>query len=150
MRKAKQDRKTEELKARFGKKNSIIAFPNEKPKFEYRIVISPQMSKNTEYQVLIDYDINDFNEQCDYRIEFSNAFPKSAKVLIRLTGTNGESNEFEFGEKVNRADPNDLVYDIKNVDIGEIKYASILYEDKSGDYDLKYLKITDPDGYNYL
>lgn len=108
------------------------------------------MTKNTEYEVLINYEIKDFNEKCDYRIEFSNAFPKSAKILIRLTGTNGESNEFEFDEKLKTSDPNGLVYDVTNVDIGEIKYASIFYEDQSGDYDLKYFKITDPDGYNYL
>ncbi|RNA44287.1 hypothetical protein BpHYR1_030422, partial [Brachionus plicatilis] len=150
IRKAKQDRKTEELKARFGKKNSVIAFPNEKPKFEYKIIVSPQMTKNTEYCIEINYDIRDYDEQFDYRVEFSDAFPQSAKVFVRLTGTNGESIEFEFSEKSKSTNADNLIYDVTNFDIGEIKYATILYEDKSGDYDLKHLKITDPDGNNYL
>ncbi|CAF0950313.1 unnamed protein product [Brachionus calyciflorus] len=148
IRKAKQDRKTEELKARFGKKNSVIAFPNEKPKYEYKIVVAPQMTKNTEYTVEINYDIRYFDEQCDYRIELSNALPNSGKIFLRLTGTNGESNQFEFSEKSKGS--SGLIFDVTNTDIGEIKYATILYENQSGEYDLKNLKITDPDGSNYL
>lgn len=108
------------------------------------------MTKNTEYYVEINYDIRDYDEQCDYRVEFSDAFAESARIILRLTGINGESNEFEFSNKIKSTDDNGLIYDVTNFDIGEIKYATIFLEDKSGDYDLKHIKITDPDGNNYL
>lgn len=108
------------------------------------------MTKNTEYKIEVNYDIRDYDEQCDYRVEFAEAIPNSGKILLRLTGINGESNEFQLNEKTKSADSNRTIFDVTNVDIGEIKYATILYEDKLGEYDLNSFKIIDPDGYNYL
>ena len=108
------------------------------------------MSTNTESKIEVNYDIRDYDDQCDYRVQFSDPIPSTGKIFLRLTGINGESNEFEFNENTKSDDLNRTIFDVTNVDIGEIKYACILYEDKSGEYDLKSFKIIDPDGFNYL
>lgn len=123
MRLAKQDNKTEQLKQRFGKKNSIIAYPNEVPKFEYRVRISPQITKNTEYTIEIDYLIKKLDATIDYRIEFSSDLPRDGKLLLRLNGTFGRSDVLRFSSMtapINK-EINDLLFKVSAKDCGEVK-----------------------------
>jgi len=109
---SRQDKKTEQLKTRFGKKNSVVVFPNEKPKFEYKIKITPQFRKDTEYSINIDYDIKNQDEIIDYKIEFFSELPKTGKLLIGLTGVYGQSEILKLsnGSEPLDFDENKLVY----------------------------------------
>jgi hypothetical protein len=116
---ARQDKKTEQLKARFGKKNSIIVYPNEKPKYEYRVKISPQISKNTEYTIKIDYRIKKLDVNCTYKIEFTSSLPSSGKLMMRITGAFSRSDIFDFN-RYSIDDESNLSYSITSKDLGEV------------------------------
>jgi hypothetical protein len=119
---SRQDKKTEQLKTRFGKKNSVVVFPNEKPKFEYKIKITPQFRKDTEYSINIDYDITNQDEIIDYKIEFFSELPKTGKLLIGLTGVYGQSEILKLsnGSEPLDFDENKLVYPVQFKQIGEV------------------------------
>lgn len=79
------------------------------------------MSKNTEYTIDINYDIRDYDEQCDYRFEFASKLPKNGKLAMRLTGSNGESSSFNFDSSTETAD-DEYTFDITSRDIGDVRY----------------------------
>jgi hypothetical protein len=125
LRAARQDKKSEELKARFGKKNSIVSFPNEKPKYEYQIRISPQMSKSTEYKFELNYEINGAHSQTTYLIEFMSNMPESGQLALRLSGNLGESSTFYFDDKTEACDDNNkLLFEVSSKLLGKV---SIFY-----------------------
>ena len=123
----KQDRKTEELKRRFGKKNSIISYPNEKPKFEYTITVAPPTTKDTEYEIKINYEVKKLDAIVDYTIEFANELPaqSDAKVALRLNGMLGESELFTFGKQTASLEKGKSIYKVSNVNLGEVRVLFI-------------------------
>ena len=123
VRMARQDKKTEELKARFGKKNSVIAYPNEKPKFEYRVIVSPQLSKSTEYTIHVNYSIKKVDANLLYKIEFSTDLPKYGKIILRVNGSFGRSEVFAFSRSTQTlSEDNDLLFGMNMKDVGEVKF----------------------------
>ena len=121
---ARQDKKTEILKRRFGKKNSIIVYPNEVPKFEYRVRISPMITKNTEYTIDVDYDVKQMDASVDYKIEFSTDLPDVGKLIIRLNGVFGRSEVYKFSrytEPIDR-EANELLFSFCSRDCGQVSY----------------------------
>lgn len=123
VRMARQDKKSESLKSRFGKKNSVVAYPNEKPKYEYRIRVSPQISKETEYSIKIDYDIKKQDNTNDYKIEFFSELPnsKTGDLLLCVHGTFGQSELYKFNEDTESIDQeNKLTFQVKCHEIGEV------------------------------
>lgn len=102
---ARQDKKTEEVKERFGKKNSLVLFANEKPKFEYTIIVSPRLFRNTEYTIeLLHFDVRDMNEQPMYEIEFGSGtqLPPSGagRLAVNLFGGGGKKKKSASGNAV--------------------------------------------------
>jgi len=124
---SRQDKKTEQLKTRFGKKNSVVVFPNEKPKFEYKIKITPQSNKDTEYSINIDYDIINQEELVDLKFEFFSELPKAGKLLIGLTGLYGQSEVLKLSNDSEPLDfdENKLVYPVQSKQIGEVIHEII-------------------------
>lgn len=121
LRAAKQDKKSEELKARFGKKNSIVSFPNEKPKYEYQIRISPQMSKSTEYKIELNYEIKSANSQTAYLLEFMSNMPENGQLALRLSGHLGESSTFYFDDTTEACDEkNKLLFKVSSKHLGKV------------------------------
>jgi len=154
LRKAKQDSKTEQLKQRFGKKNSIIAYPNEVPKFEYGIRISPQITKNTEYSIEIDYAIKKLDASINYRVEFSSDLPVYGKLLMRLNGSFGRSDVLRFHHKTQPIDreENDLLFKVNTKDCGDLSNVSVVYEETEGrarEIQLTTFKVVNADGHVY-
>ena len=119
---SRQDKKTELLKQRFGKRNSIIVYPNEVPKFEYRVKISPQITKNTEYTLDVCYEIKKIDATIDYKVEFSSDLPISGNLVIRLNGSFGRSETFKFNRftRPDDREENDLLFTINSKDVGEV------------------------------
>ncbi len=152
LRMSRQDKKTEILKQRFGKKNSIIAYPNEKPKFEYRVKVSPQITKNTEYQIDVDYEIKKVDATKKYKIEFSRDLSAEGSLLIRLTGKFGKSELIKFNRETEPIDKakNELLFGFLCKECGELQNVSVFYEDSgSKDFELTSFRITDGDGITY-
>ncbi len=154
LRKAKQDPKTEQLKQRFGKKNSIIVYPNEVPKFEYAVRISPQITKNTEYSIEIDYTIKKLDASINYRIEFSSDMPVYGKLLLRLNGSFGSSDVLRFNQNTQPIDrdQNDLLFKVNTKDCGALTNVSVVYEETEGrarELQLTTFKIMDAKGHVY-
>lgn len=152
LRMSRQDKKTELLKQRFGKKNAIIVYPNEVPKFEYRVKISPQITKNTEYQIDVDYEIKKLDAATKYKIEFSGDLPSDGRLLVRLTGKFCKTELFKFNRDTEAMDKdkNDLLFSFLSKDCGELKSVSVFYEDTgSKDFELTNFRITDGDGIIY-
>lgn len=118
---SRQDKKTEQLKARFGKKNSVVVYPNDKPKYEYRIKVSPQLNLKTEYTIKINYDLKKQDNLNDYKIEFSSELPKTGRILLCLHGIYGQSEVFKFSNDTEPIDnENKLTFQIKCKEIGEV------------------------------
>jgi hypothetical protein len=118
---AKQDKKTEELKERFGKKNSIILYPNEQPKYEYTIVVSPKLFRNTEYTIEVNYDVKDIQEQFKYEFEFGSELPANGRLIINLFSDPSENVSFSFDRKTESIDSdNPLVFSISNKEIKKV------------------------------
>ncbi len=143
---AKQDQKSEDLKSKFGLKNSIITFPNEKPKYEYTIKVSPAITKNTEYKIEINYDIKPLDRLIEYKVEFLSDLPIDGRLTLHFLGSLGQSVPISFSNKAKNADPNKkLQFKLKNNDIGEIKYAVVNYDDcsKNREYYLKGVNVMD-------
>ncbi len=114
----------------------MIAYPNEKPKFEYIVKVSPKIgsntSQNTEYEIEIDYEIKDSNAQEEFTIEFeskSDELPKNGKIVLKLNGSSGESEVYNFSKKTESTESeNKLLFKIKSKDIGEVIFhLSISY-----------------------
>lgn len=149
---AKQDKKAEELKAKFGKKNSIVTYPNEKPKFEYIVKISPPMFKDTEYKVNVSYEIKDGEADADYSLRFGAALPETGRIVVRITGALGQTGVFHFSNKTKSAEDEPLLFRFTNKDVGDIKHVSVLYdnkESKNSEYNLQTFQIENPDGNTY-
>ena len=135
LRTAKQDKKSEDTKSRFGKTNSLIAYPNEKPAFEYLIKVSPKLDGGNsggqiEYKIEVDYQIKDAHLQEPFTIQFSSRtgdLPRNGKLIVKLNGTGGESEVFSFTDKTERSDENNLEFKIKNRDIGDVRFAEVYF-----------------------
>jgi hypothetical protein len=123
---ARQDPKSEELKERFGKKNSLILYPNETPKFDYTIVIAPKLFRDTEYTVEVNYDVRELQEQFKYEIEFGQELPQSGRLLVNLFGEGGENVAFAFDRNTKCVDEeNPLVFSIDNKEMKKVTKRSI-------------------------
>ena len=121
VRMSRQDKKTEQLKARFGKKNSVVVYPNDKPKFEYRIRVSPQLNFKTVYTVRINYDLKKQNNYNDYKIEFLSELPKTGNLMLCIHGIYGQSEIFKFNNDTEPVDiENKSTFQIKCKEIGEV------------------------------
>lgn len=84
---ARQDKKSEEIKERFGKKNSLVLCANEQPKFDYMIIVAPRLFRDTEYTIeLVNFDVCDAREQSNYEIEFGpkTELPKTGRLVVSL------------------------------------------------------------------
>lgn len=93
---ARQDKKSEEIKERFGKKNSLVLCPNESPKFDYMVVIAPRLFRDTKYTIeLTNLDVRDVKEQSNYDIEFGakTELPKSGRLVISLFSGKASKND---------------------------------------------------------
>jgi hypothetical protein len=130
LRTAKQDKKAEETKARFGKKHCLLAYPNEKPRFEYQVRVGPKLDSSggdqCEYKIEVDYETKSSSKVEEYLIEFdsrTDEMPKNGKIILRLNGTATDSDVFNFTEKTETADKeNKLLFKIKSRDIGDVNY----------------------------
>jgi hypothetical protein len=88
------------------------------------IKISPQMFKNTEYTIEVDYDIKDREEDVNYQIQFSSEMPESGRLILRLTGILGESDVFHFSHSTKSDPDNKLLYKFTSLHVGEVfKYS---------------------------
>ena len=118
---SRQDKKTEQLKQRFGKKNSVVVYPNDKPKFEYRIRVSPLLNLKTEYTIKVDYELKKQDNLNDYKIEFLSELPKTGRILLCMYGVYGQSEIFKFSDDTEPIDnENKLTFQIKCKEIGEV------------------------------
>ena len=82
---ARQDKKSEEIKERFGKKNSLVLLANERPKFDYSVIVAPRLFRDTEYTIeLVNFDVRDAKEQSNYEFEFGEktVLPKNGGRLV--------------------------------------------------------------------
>ncbi len=141
---ARQEQKSENLKSKFGLKNSIIIYPNELPKYEYIIQISPSISKKAEYKIEINYQFKPIDRLVEYTVEFDSDLPTNGRLRMTLFGLLGQSQQFNFTNKIKQKNQNNK-YKISNNEIGEIKYALVNFDDKSRnkEYYLKGFKIID-------
>jgi hypothetical protein len=148
---AKQDQKSENLKLKFGLKNSIVSYPNELPKYEYTIKVSPGVSKNAEYKIEIDYQIKPIDRLVEYKVEFYSDLPANGRLTITLFGLLRQSKPFSFTNKKKSKDQNNI-HKISSIEIGEIKYALLNFDDniQNKEYYLKGFKVIDEEnGLNY-
>lgn len=147
---AKQDQKSENLKSKFGFKNSIVSYPNELPNYEYKIHFSPGVSKNADYKIEINYQIKPIDKMIEYKVEFFSNLPANGRLRITLFGLLGQSQPFSFKNKIKSNDPKK--FKILNKEIGQIKYVLLNYDDNSrnNEYYLKAFKVVDEqNGLNY-
>lgn len=118
---AKQDKKTEEMKERFGKKNSLMIYPNETPKYTYTVIVSPKLFRHTNYTIEINYDVKDLQDQFKYELEFGSELPHSGRLIVNLFSEAGENVSFSFDKKTKSIDDdNPLVFSISNKEIKNV------------------------------
>ena len=78
------------------------------------------MFKDTEYKINIKYDIKDGEADADYSIKFGSKLPESGRLIVRLTGTLGESAILHFSNKTKSVESDPHLFKFTNKDIGDV------------------------------
>lgn len=116
----KQNERAEEIKKIHGTKNSIILFPNAKPKFEYKIRTYPQLFSNSLYKIELDCNVYDPKEPDDYYFEIicDEKLPFNASVILKLQGNKCETQLIKISNSK-------MCLKIDEADVGDIKYIQL-------------------------
>jgi hypothetical protein len=116
----KQNYRAEEIKKRHGSKNSIILFPNAKPKFEYKIRTYPQLFSNSLYKIELDCNVYDPKAPEDYYFEIisTDKLPFNASIILKLQGSKSETELIKITDSK-------MCLRIDEVDVGDINYIQL-------------------------
>lgn len=131
---ARQDKKSEEIKERFGKKNSLVLYANERPKFDYSIIVAPRLFRDTEYTIeLVNMDVRDAKEQANYEFEFGekSVLPKSGRLVVSLFAGRAKSADgpvlFAFDKDTPSVDADSpLVFSLPNRELSKVVLCNFI------------------------
>ncbi|CAF0903009.1 unnamed protein product [Brachionus calyciflorus] len=134
IRKSIQEPRAEKLKLRYGKRNSLVVFLNEKPKFEYKIKISPRRN----------------NEEHFAKLKLRSESKKKGRVIFQIFGDKMKTELFTLTD--NETSHSDYkLYTRTFNDLGMIKSFYIKYDNRDyfDEMYFDFIEIIDPRGNSF-